>query len=113
MEERQDEGHGGHLLHSSIAHRPGSGIWRLPFLSTTSRGGRGCPVPASTPVNVGLLKDTGGGWVSQRSGCVVPAQHQCALHRHCCLSTSGSTDTQWAALTLSQRWPNSTFTNRS
>lgn len=34
---------------------PGSSTWRLLLLSTTSRGGRGCPAPASTPWKVGVL----------------------------------------------------------
>lgn len=68
----QGEGHGGHRW---TTHLPGSGIWRLPLLSTTSRGGRGCPAPTSTSWKVGMLKDTGGhgsgstAWGAQPQGC--------------------------------------------
>lgn len=46
--------------HTAPTHLPGSSTWRLPLLSTTSRGGSGCPWLASTPWNAGVLQDTGG-----------------------------------------------------
>lgn len=47
-------------VHSVPTHLPGSSTWRLPLLSTTSRGGRGCPTLTSTPWKVGVLEDMGG-----------------------------------------------------
>ena len=47
-------------LPSPTTHLPGSSIQRLPLLSTTSPGGRGCPAPTSTGRKVGVLEDTGG-----------------------------------------------------
>lgn len=43
------------------AHLPGSGTCRLPSLSTSSRGGRGCPAPASTARKLGVLEERGRG----------------------------------------------------
>lgn len=43
------------------AHLPGLGTCRLPSLSTRSRGGRGCPAPASTARKVGVLEERGHG----------------------------------------------------
>lgn len=56
----QGEGHDSRLCTGPTAHLPGSGIWRLPLLSTSSRGGRGCPASASTGQKVGVLKHMGG-----------------------------------------------------
>lgn len=48
------------LPYGPTTHLPGSGTWRLPLLSMTSRGGRGCPAPTSTAWKLGVLKDMGG-----------------------------------------------------
>lgn len=81
-------------LHSPSTHLPGSGICRLPLLSTTSRGGRGCPAPTCTSRNVGVLKDTGGSGQQEPPSRHTPSDAQLR-----------GEDGHWC-LRLSQRWYN-------
>lgn len=101
----QGEGHGSRLCTGPTAHLPGSGIWRLPLLSTSSRGGRGCPASASTGQKVGVLKHMGGHRSASpryaTSGAPVLEED-----RHWCPSISRSQDTRRFWLRLSQGWYN-------
>lgn len=92
-------------LHSPTAHLPGSSIWRLPLLSTTSRGGRGCPVPTSTARKVGMLKDTGHGSASAPGAAQTwPCCQRGTGRGRWGPSTTGSVGTWWLWLRLSQGW---------